>query len=285
MDNTRDTLPLITIIISTKNEEKNIENCLRSIKSQDYPEKRYEIILVDNFSQDKTIAIAQKYTENIFSQGPERSTQRNFGFKKAKGDYILFLDADMMLSENVLSTCVKKIQMEPELIALYIAEIVVGNSYFHRVRNFERSFYDATVIDCVRFIKSKVCLDIGGFDENLTSAEDWDFDKRIRMKGLVGHIASAIFHNEAEMDLKKYLRKKHLYGDGMSKYIAKWGTKDSDVRKQFGMLYRFVVVFVEDKKYKNLLKHPLLSFSMIGIKVLIGIQYITQRVTKRIIDS
>ncbi|HDY87236.1 MAG TPA: glycosyltransferase [bacterium] len=43
----------VSVIISTKNEEKNIANCLQSIKKQQYPQKKIEIIVVDNYSTDK----------------------------------------------------------------------------------------------------------------------------------------------------------------------------------------------------------------------------------------
>jgi len=61
-----------------------------------------EIIVVDNNSQDKTKEIAYRYTDKVYNFGPERSAQRNFGVKQAAGKYILYLDADMVLSENVM---------------------------------------------------------------------------------------------------------------------------------------------------------------------------------------
>ena len=63
-------VPSVSIIITTKNEEKHIENLLRSITSQTY--KNIEIILVDNYSTDRTREIAKKYTNKIYSKGPDR---------------------------------------------------------------------------------------------------------------------------------------------------------------------------------------------------------------------
>lgn len=195
----------VSIIITTKNEEKNIGNCLESIKNQTYPSNSIEIIVVDNNSSDTTKEIAKKYTKNIFNFGPERSAQRNYGVKKAKGEYILYLDADMILSPTVVEKSVRKFKPSNiqypvsdnrspishisypisniRLVALYIPEIILGNSYWSRVRRFERSFYDGTVIDCVRFIRKDIFEKVGGFDETMTGPEDWDLDKKIRNIG------------------------------------------------------------------------------------------------------
>ena len=69
--------PTVTIVVTTKNEEKNIESCLESIANQTW--EFTEIIVVDNFSTDRTTEIAKRYTNNVFTVGPERSAQRNFG--------------------------------------------------------------------------------------------------------------------------------------------------------------------------------------------------------------
>jgi glycosyltransferase involved in cell wall biosynthesis len=85
--NNRTIKPLVSIIITTKNEEKNIGNCLesilRNIELKDY--RNIEIIVVDNNSTDQTKEIARKYTKKVYKFGPERSAQRNLGAKKARG--------------------------------------------------------------------------------------------------------------------------------------------------------------------------------------------------------
>lgn len=93
---------LVSVIITTRNEEKNIERCLKSIKAQSYPLEEIEIIVVDNNSVDKTKDIAYKCTAKVYDFGPERSAQRNYGVGKSEGKYILYLDADMNLSEKVI---------------------------------------------------------------------------------------------------------------------------------------------------------------------------------------
>lgn len=97
----------VSVIITTKNEEEHIGNCLESIRKQDYLQEKIEIIVVDNNSTDRTKEIARTFTDKIFNYGPERSAQRNFGVRESKGKYILYLDADMVLSEDVTLSDIK----------------------------------------------------------------------------------------------------------------------------------------------------------------------------------
>jgi glycosyltransferase involved in cell wall biosynthesis len=268
---------LISVIITTKNEENNIKNCLKSIFEQDYPQDKIEIIIVDNNSTDKTKEIALEHTDKIFNYGPERSAQRNFGVEKSTGAYFLYLDADMALHKDVVRDCVKAIESS-NIVGLYISEIVMGKKFFSKVRRFERSFYDATAIDCVRFIKKETFQKVGGFDENFTGPEDWDLDKKLRKEGGVDLIKTPIYHNEAEFDLKKYLAKKGYYAKTMDNYIAKWGKDDKDIQKQFGFYYRFIGVFIENGKWKKILLHPVLSFGMYFLRGLVGLKFLMRTI-------
>src|SRR4030042_5320846 len=168
----------ISIIIATRNEERNIENCLKSILAQTYPKEKLEIIVVDNNSTDRTKEISRKYTDKIFNRGPERSSQKNFGVEKSEGEYFIHLDADMTLGENVVKECVEKVQNDGNIVALYIPEIIAGDKFFSKVRRFERKFYDGTVIDAVRFIKKEKFLQIGGVVEKLYAFGERALDKR-----------------------------------------------------------------------------------------------------------
>ncbi|MDD3486871.1 MAG: glycosyltransferase [Candidatus Moranbacteria bacterium] len=265
---------LVSLIITTKNEAANIEACLKSILDQDFPRGKLEIIVVDNHSTDQTREIARKLTENVFSFGPERSAQRNFGTQKAYGKYVLYLDADMALSKNVIRECMEKATQNPEIIALYIPEKILGNSFWCLARNFERSFYDATPIDAVRFISREKFFEAGGFDENLTGPEDWDFDKKIRQAGKTDIISAPLFHSEGDFSFEKYLEKKKYYARDFEKYISKWGKSDPDIQKQFGFRYRYFGVFLENGKWKKLLQHPILTIGMYFLRILVGINYV-----------
>jgi glycosyltransferase involved in cell wall biosynthesis len=265
----------VSIIITTKNEEQNIGRCLESLKKQSY--QNFEIIVVDNNSSDRTKEISNKYTKKVFNKGNERSEQRNFGVSKARGEYILYLDADMILSKGVIKECLDFIKRDKKIKALYIPEKIIGQGFFIKVRAFERSFYDASVIDCVRFIEKGTFDKAGGFDTKLTGPEDWDFDKKIRNLGKVAIIKSPLYHNEGKFNLRKYLNKKAYYAKNFDKYTLKWGKEDKDIRKQFGFYYRFWGVFVENGKWKKLISHPILASGMYFLRFLVGIKFIFRK--------
>jgi glycosyltransferase involved in cell wall biosynthesis len=85
---------MISAVILTKNEEKNIKKCLDNLSWCD------EIVVIDDASQDKTVEIAKKMGAKVFHHPLNRnfSEQRNFGLDKAKGDWVLFIDADERVS-------------------------------------------------------------------------------------------------------------------------------------------------------------------------------------------
>lgn len=85
---------MISAIVLTKNEEKNIEACLDSLSWCD------ERIVIDDYSEDKTVELAKKKGAKVFSHSLQNdfAEQRNFGLSKAKGDWILFVDADERVS-------------------------------------------------------------------------------------------------------------------------------------------------------------------------------------------
>ena len=268
--------PLVSVVMTTKNEEKNIENCLRSIKAQTF--KKIELIVVDNFSEDKTVEIAKKYTTKVYFKGPERSSQRNYGAQVSSGEYLLYLDADMILSPTVIEDCVEKCEID-RVDALYVPERIVGEGFWIKVRDFERSFYTGTVVDAVRFIRKDLFERVEGFDESLIGPEDWDFDRRIRKIGRTGIINAALYHNEGSFNMKRYLKKKNYYSNGIKNYVRKWGSNDPETKKQIGVWYRLMVVFVEKDKWKKLIRHPLHMIAMYCLRLRVALGYLQS--TKR----
>ena len=85
---------MISAIVLTKDEEKNIDACLDSLSWCD------ERIVIDDYSQDKTVDLAKKKGARVFTHSLQNdfAEQRNFGLSKAKGDWVLFVDADERVS-------------------------------------------------------------------------------------------------------------------------------------------------------------------------------------------
>lgn len=99
----------LSAVISTYNSASVLEDCLKSLKFAD------EIVVVDHKSLDDTVKIARKYTKHIYSQvnnPQEIDLQKNFGFEKAKGDWILSIDADERVSDELAKEIRRNIDSE-----------------------------------------------------------------------------------------------------------------------------------------------------------------------------
>jgi glycosyltransferase involved in cell wall biosynthesis len=90
--------PLISIAIATYNSGNTLEETLQSIKKQQYPKNRIEILVIDGGSTDKTVSIAKRYHAKIISNPKtELIFAKHIAFFKAKGKYLLYLDSDESL--------------------------------------------------------------------------------------------------------------------------------------------------------------------------------------------
>ena len=212
-------VPLVSVIITTRTEEDNIQACLESIKKQTY--KNIEIILVDNNSGDNTVQIARGYTKNIFTKGPERSVQRNFGASKSNGTYMFFIDADMFLTPDVVRECVD-ICSDGHCIAVVIPEESIGRGYWAGCKALERKCYqEVPWMEAARFFYKKNFEEIGKYNTSLTGPEDFDISQRTQDVYGIDSIArskATILHDEGHLQLSDLLRKKMYYGRWMKSY-------------------------------------------------------------------
>jgi len=88
---------MISAVVLTKDSEKTIERCLKSLDWCD------EMIIIDDDSTDKTLDIAQEYKAKIFKRSLDNdfAAQRNFGLDKAKENWVLFIDSDEEVSREL----------------------------------------------------------------------------------------------------------------------------------------------------------------------------------------
>lgn len=144
---------MISIVITTKNEEKNIERILSSI-NRFFDMKKTEVIVVDNYSNDNTKDVSMKFCVKFALKGPERSAQRNHGIRISIFDYILILDADMEVTSKVQNELYDLINLNYDFV--YINEKIIQSGIIGKIRNYERSLYDNTDNNCPRFFKKNI---------------------------------------------------------------------------------------------------------------------------------
>lgn len=253
--------PLVSIIVPTFNSTLFLNACLSSIKKQSY--ENIELIVVDNNSVDDTKTIAFRYTKNVFNRGPERSAQRNFGVAQSTGKYVVIIDSDMLLSPDVVKSCVKELELHTNLQGLIIPEESFGNGWWARCKTLERSFYvGVDWMEAARFFRIQAYKDAGGYNESMVSGEDWDLSQRIGKTGEIGRIENYIYHNEGTISLLKTIKKKYYYAQKFARYVG-LNKSEKKLKKQTGIAARYYLFFSNPKKLFN---EPFLGLSMLFMK-------------------
>ena len=92
------TLPRISVVTPTKNSAKTLGACLASIRDQDYPQQKVEVIIIDAASTDQTLALAKRYRAKIL-ENPLQTGEagKAVGVKAAEGELIALIDSDNIL--------------------------------------------------------------------------------------------------------------------------------------------------------------------------------------------
>jgi len=171
-------VPMISIIIPIYNQSKELDNCLYSIKSQTY--KNYEIIVVNDRSTQPLSRVMKKH-KNIFGIKLEYMNNqtnhgapysRNKGLKRAKGEFVLFCDADVVMENNMLDTMVDALRLNKDVSYAY-------GSFKYGYKLFPCWPFDEARLKKMPFIHTtslirKEHIPAGGFDEKITRLQDWD---------------------------------------------------------------------------------------------------------------
>lgn len=183
-------LPLISIIIPYYNCEKYITETLASVEAQTYP--NIEVILVNDGSSKPSTAYIEAliqdkaYIQYLYQENKGVSSARNTGAKHAKGEFLLFLDADDLILPNYITQAVEIFSNHSE------CKLVYSKANFFEARNDEwilqpytnfKNLLLGNHIPIFGLHKTEYFKNINGFDENLKSHEDWDYWIRLLQDG------------------------------------------------------------------------------------------------------
>ncbi len=202
----QDSRPLVSVLLPFRNEEDNVKACLETITNQSY--KKVEIIVADDNSTDKTVVLVEEYTLLHPEVKLIKITEQPEGWKgknyvchilseQAKGDYLIFIDADVRLKPDCIAFAMYEVQkhklslysMFPQQLTKGLGErLVVGNltwflvSYLilFTIRKLNGPAFAAAVGQFLVFEKSAY-LSIGGH-ARLKSAVLEDIDIAMAMK-------------------------------------------------------------------------------------------------------
>lgn len=193
----------ISVIIVMRNEEEYIEKCLLSILNQDYPKDKYEIIVVDGESTDKSVEIVSKYVDKFnikIINNPKRNLASgwNLGIKSSKGNIVIRPDAHSTIEKDFIKKNIETLIDKPDAVCVggkinsicngsFIANAIssvlsspfgVGNSQF-RIGN------KAQYVDTVAYgaYKKDIFEKCGYFNEYLDRNQDLEMHSRIKQSG------------------------------------------------------------------------------------------------------
>lgn len=184
---------MVSVIITAYNYDKYLERAIRSAMNQSMNKNQYEIILVNDASTDNTSTILENYKEDIRIFNLEKnvglSAARNFGIKKAKGQFVLFLDADDYLQSDILKVLSVFLSENNRLDAVAVDYYLV-NEYGDHIE-----WVDASKkhIACGIMFRKDLLFDIGLYDEDFRAREEEELRRRFEAKHSIFHIPLPLY--------------------------------------------------------------------------------------------
>jgi glycosyltransferase involved in cell wall biosynthesis len=248
--------PLVSVIIPTMNSEKHIKSCLEGLMSQTYG--RIEIIVVDNYSQDRTVEIVSGFPAKVIFCDGIRSKARNFGACSSNGALLLSVDSDMRLAPRVIGECVDAIG--DGFDAIVVPELSIGEGFWASCKALEKRCYlGDDLIEASRFFRKTTFEKVGGYDPELEAGEDWDIHERIRaLGGKIHRVESIIEHDEGNLSLRTAVSKKYGYGKTMKRYVSKHPER---AKKQLS-----IVRLAFFRSWRKLANDPIHGFGLFVVK-------------------
>ncbi len=183
---------MISVVILTTNEEKNIKNCLSCLSWSD------EIIVVGTLSNDKTIQVTKTIGVGVFIHpiNNDFSAQRNFGLEKTKGEWVLFIDADEIVTNELKNEILQVVSQETSFHQV--------DGYYLRRKDIlwgrELKYGEAGTMKLIRLGRKNSGQWVGKVHER------WD------IKGNIGILKNPLYHYPHK-SLEEFLRKIDFYTD------------------------------------------------------------------------
>ena len=180
----------VSAVIPTHNNADMVTEAVESVLAQTYPER--EVIVVDDGSTDDTTSRLSRFGEKVTvirqeHKGP--AVARNAGIRAARGEWVAFLDSDDLWLPEKLNRCVEVLREHPAVGVVYTAlrihEMDTGRRYVLPQYTLSGKMARELFVECrgvntSTLVVRRSCLErIGGFDEELFRAQDWDLMIRL----------------------------------------------------------------------------------------------------------
>ncbi len=255
--------PTVSVIIPTYNRRVYVQEAIDSVLAQTYTD--YEIIVIDDGSTDGTgETLRERYGDRIryeWQENQGESVARNRGIALAQGEYIAFLDSDDLWLPEKLEKQVTYLEEHPEVGAVFCQAwtidllgqrmpVVMGTGITSGQLSLESLLYQNTLAGpgSTLAVRTDLLRRIGGFDESIRYAEDWDLGLRLRLLGDIGFLpdslASIRIHQSnqwrlpgaevVERSLTDHLRLLEKAFEASRKRVANWrALRDRSLARQY----------------------------------------------------
>jgi glycosyltransferase involved in cell wall biosynthesis len=288
-------LPKVSVIIPNYNYANYISRTIDSVLAQTY--KNLEIIVIDDGSKDDSLKILENYGDKVTvlkqkNQGVSRA--RNNGAAKSNGEYIAFLDADDIWLPDKLTTQMQRFFEDSDVGLVHCSMNFInqndeycGENHNGMEGNIAEEFlrFEKGVVvgaGSTGVVSRKIFDELGGFDERLSTAADWDFCYRLATKYKLGFVREPLvlyrIHNSnmhgniAVMEHDMMLGFEKAF-DGETKMSQ---------RECYGNLHKTLAgSYFYAKKYKDFLRHSLKSIWNKPSNLVYFVQFPLRRLQKK----
>lgn len=221
---------IVTVGVCVKNSEITIKESMESITNQDFPHEQTELIIVDGHSEDRTLSIINEMLSETDLQ--YKILYENIGLGHARqvvvdnaiGDYIVWVDGDMILSKNFVSKQLEFMEKNPDVgvgkgkyadreetsLVANLENIEFLVNFRHEGKSNSKALATSGCIYRVRAIQQ-----VGGFDENIKGVgEDMDIEHRIRARGWRLFVTRATFYEVRRKTWRSLWKEYFWHGHG-----------------------------------------------------------------------
>lgn len=240
-----ESLPMISIIIPVKDEEKVVARLLKALLRLDYPAEKREIIIVEDGSSDGTVEICKEYARRYPEQvkllrkpvSNGKPSALNYALKYVKGDIIAFFDADSVPEPDILRRAIAYFH-DPSVAAVQgrLCSINADENMLTKFISYEEAVWSEAYLQgkdalglfvhlrgSCQFIRRSILMKLNGFDEGVLS-EDMELSVRLVKTGYKIRYASDIRSwQETPSSLRQLFRQRIRWFRGTMQVALRYG--------------------------------------------------------------
>ena len=262
---------MISIVVPTYNASRHIERNIRNLLSN--VPKNTEIIVVDDGSTDSTVSILKRFKKIklITRKHTSPAKVRNVGWRRVKGDIVIFLDSDCYVTKNWFKEMTNSLK-EKDIIAVsgvYLTKQkkLISQYIQHQItyRQSRVKKYTDNLASYSLAVKKKFLVKVGGFPEvyKIASAEDTELSYKLKRFGkFILNKKAKVYHNHSE-SIEKYLKKQFNHGR-YRVLLYRRGNPVGDKYADFKILSQPILAFLSLFSILN----PYFLFFLVGLIIL-----------------